>query len=230
MPLRDLELLIDEVVELACSAMLRGDALAPFAHVAYGRRTTSVLIAADDPHRVAEHGRRTIRATARGADAYAMVYEAYLRDADGGQRDAIVVEAASAADGSARCVALPLGRSGRSRTPTGERRDLAPAPSALVPFDPLQLDWGTLSADATGPTGAAIYFVLHQLESPDAAARSARFMRARLRCHRRAGLPPAQRQEVVVDDRGQELAAELRRTYRAWLRDDARAVRFLGER
>jgi hypothetical protein len=130
-----------------------------------------------------------------------------------------VIEAARAGDEMARRIA---------RMPDGDRRAMGEAPNALRILDPLDLDWGSATPDALAPDGAAVYFIMHQIDKIAARARSSRFVRARLRFHR-SRWTAGTVLRVVIDDRGQDLDDRARNIFRNQLRKETRWVRFLGE-
>lgn len=95
-------------------------------------------------------------------------------------------------------------------------------------MDPFDLDWGAATPELTNESNRlALHVINHDLESPANVQRTLRFLAARSRWFARH-LPAGWRQQVVVDDRGQEPAPGAREALRGALAGVAQ-LRFWSE-
>lgn len=220
--------LVDHALAAALASLGHGPML-PFAlFVGLDGAMECLTIATDASNKALFLGRRLVRAKRETLRAYAIVTDAYVRREE--QRvDAIIVEVSARGQPVAWVGAQPyrIVAAGEA-TWVGERLSLGSRPSELEAWDPHTLDWGDVAPDLYNEQRRlAAYVVNHDLQTAGNVQRTLRFLRARLRHHRRH-LPQGAGQMVIYDDRGQLVRDETRRALGAL--PDGVGISFLSAR
>lgn len=97
------------------------------------------------------------------------------------------------------------------------------------PIDPLDLEWGTATPElVNSDSGVAVHVVNHSLLDSGQLERNVIFLRSRIAFFERH-LPPGMRQHVILDDRGQNIPAQIRQSLRAALETIA-SFEYMSER
>lgn len=95
-------------------------------------------------------------------------------------------------------------------------------------MDPLSIDWGPATAEfENAEAKSAVHMFVHDVGTPERAARALKFARARVAwCAKK--MAPGTLQEVWVDDREKPAPAEVQAAYRDGLSSGAAGVMFMS--
>jgi hypothetical protein len=182
-----------------------GGQMLPFALVVGHGKIECLTIVTDRSDKASFVGRRLVRQRGSGADEYAIVTDAYIRQASE-RLDAILVELGERGRSTAEVLAQPYRMVNGAAERLGAPVPLGSRPSELEAWDPHSLDWGPVTPDIyVEARKLAVHAVNHDFESDENVERTVRFLRARVR-HHSPHLPPGTSQLIHYDDRGQSLS------------------------
>lgn len=84
-------------------------------------------------------------------------------------------------------------------------------------MDPLELDWGTVTPELVSEDSSyAVHVINHAIGSNAQLERNLAFIRGRVAVFTRV-LPPEMGQQIIFDDRGQDIPHDIRQALRAAL-------------
>ena len=194
----------ERALELAASGLASGEPLVPFALSARGETFTYTTLVTERSDVAMQMGRLFVRQQARDCDEYVIVADAFVR-VDGVRRDAILVERGTRDHHVAEVVAHLYEQARLTGVEPLEHR-----PSALADVDPASFAWGPVTPDFYNREhNEAAVVVNHVLDSPDAVARTIRFVRGRIAHHARY-LPGGARFRIFIEDRGGDIDRAVR--------------------
>jgi len=200
----------------------------PFVLLDGAKGMTHLTIVTGRSYRALHLGRRMVREHADDATEYAIVVDAFVR-IEGERSDALFVEIGAAGSEASHVTVHRYRREvGTKPAFVGEPLVYETRPSALVRWDPLELDWGGITPDFYNKDqNHAVHVVAHELESTENVARTVRFLLARAR-HFSRHLPAGAQQSAFVDDRGQQVPAANREMLARGLAG-ALGLKYIGE-